>query len=73
MLESADMCGPMETQTFSEAKYFVIFIDDYSRKLLAYMIRSKYQVLNRFQKFHMAVEHETWLSLKEVHSDNGNT
>ena len=52
------------------AWYFVVFIDDYFRKLWEYMIRSKDQVLNYFQKFHVVVQRETWLSLKAVRSDN---
>ena len=35
------------------------------------MIKSKDQVLDCFQKFHMAVEQETWLSLRAVCSNNG--
>ena len=34
------------------------------------MIRSKDQVLNYFQKFHVVVKQETWLLLNAVHSDN---
>jgi len=55
-LVHTDVCDPMEVQTFSGAQYFVIFVDDYSRKLWAYMIKSKNQVLDCFQKFHGAVE-----------------
>ena len=36
------------------------------------MIKSNDQLLDYFQKFHVAVEQETGLSLKAVHFDNGN-
>ena len=60
-----------EVQIFNGDMYFMTFIDDYSKKLWTYMIRSKDQVLHCFQKFHVAVERETELSLKVEPSDSG--
>ena len=46
------------------------FIDYYSGKFWAYIIKSKDQVLDYFQNFHEAVEQGTRFSLKVVRSDN---
>ena len=40
-LVHTNVCSPLEVQTFSRARYFVTFIDDYSRKLWTYIIRRK--------------------------------
>ena len=55
-LVNTNVCGPIEVQTFSGARYFLTFIDHYSKKLWAYMIKSKDETLDYFQKFHVAVE-----------------
>ena len=48
----------------------MIIIDNYSVKLWAYIIKTKDQVLDYFQKFHVVVERGTWWSIKAVRSDN---
>ena len=37
----ADLCGPMSTQSFGGAKYFLAFTDDYSRWSEIYFLRKK--------------------------------
>lgn len=32
----SDLCGPMEITSIGRAKYFMTFIDDYSRKVFLY-------------------------------------
>ncbi|CAL9780246.1 unnamed protein product [Musa acuminata subsp. burmannicoides] len=61
----------MQTRTLGGALYFVIFIDDYSRKVWAFPLKSKDQVLNVFKEFHVSVERETSRKLKCIRSDNG--
>lgn len=70
-LVHSDVCGPMRTKTFGGAVYFATFIDDHSRKVWAYPLKSKDQVLNVFREFHVMVERETGRSLKCIRSDNG--
>ncbi|CAL8167682.1 unnamed protein product [Prunus armeniaca] len=43
----SDVCGPMTTSTLGGAIYFVTFIDDHSRKVWAYALRTKDQVYER--------------------------
>ena len=47
----SNVCGPMSVFTFSDASYFVTFIDYAFRKLWIYLIKSKDQVLKTFKKF----------------------
>ena len=34
----SDLCGPMQTTSFGGAKYFLTFIDDFSRKTFVYIL-----------------------------------
>ncbi|KAL6533177.1 hypothetical protein OROMI_027289 [Orobanche minor] len=47
----SDVCGPMKTRTIGGCRYFVTFIDDHSRKVWAYTLKSKDQVLDVFKEF----------------------
>ena len=67
----SDVCGPMDVESLGRNKYFVTYIDDASRKVWVYLLRSKDQVFETFQKFHAMVERETSRRLKCLRSDNG--
>lgn len=67
----SDVCGPMKVQTFTGALYFVTFIDDHSRKLWAYVLKTKGEVLSKFIEFKALVERETGKKIKCIRSDNG--
>ncbi|GJR03812.1 putative RNA-directed DNA polymerase [Tanacetum coccineum] len=51
--------------------YFVTFIDDHSRKVWVYTLKTKDQVLDVFKQFHALVERQTGKKLKCIRSDNG--
>ena len=50
-LVHSDLCGPMKTKTLGDVLYFVTFIDDCSRKLWVYVLKTKDQVLGVFKQF----------------------
>uniref|UniRef100_A0A2N9GSR4 Integrase catalytic domain-containing protein n=1 Tax=Fagus sylvatica TaxID=28930 RepID=A0A2N9GSR4_FAGSY len=52
-------------------RYFVTFIDDASRKVWVYVLKTKDQVFQLFKKFHAMVEREKGKSLKCLRTDNG--
>ncbi|KAM1154260.1 hypothetical protein ACFX19_037276 [Malus domestica] len=66
-----DVCGPMEVESLGRNKYFVTYIDDASRKVWVYLLKSKDQVFQTFQEFHAMVEREIGKPLKCLRSDNG--
>ena len=53
------------------AKYFVSFIDDYSRRLWVYPIKKKSDVYPVFKEFKAQVELETGKRIKCLRTDNG--
>ena len=69
-LVHTDVCF-MGDRTLGGATYFVTFIDDHSRKVWAFAMKAKDDVLSIFKHFHASVERETGKQLKCVRADNG--
>lgn len=59
-----------KSKTLDGASYFVTFIDDASRKVWAYALKTKDQVLETFKQFHDQIERETGKLLKSIHTDD---
>ena len=70
-LVHSDLCGPTKTKTLGGALYFVTFIDDCSRKLWVYVLKTTYQVLGVFKQFQASVERETGKKVKCIRTNNG--
>ena len=47
----SDLCGPMTAPSMSGCLYYVIFIDDYSRKTWIYFMKAKSETFDKFQEF----------------------
>ncbi|KAM2946602.1 hypothetical protein COP2_029388 [Malus domestica] len=67
----SDVCGPMQTPTMSGNRYFVTFIDDYSRMCWIYLLRHKSNVFHVFKKFKAMVELQSGFSVKKLRTDRG--
>ena len=59
-----DVCGPIEVESVGGNRYFVTFVDDASRNVWVFLLRTKSQVFQIFQRFHARVEKETGKQLK---------
>ncbi|GAA0147204.1 hypothetical protein LIER_36475 [Lithospermum erythrorhizon] len=70
-LVHSDVCGPVKTRSLGSAYYFVTFIDDHSRKIWAYTLKTKDQVLDTFKLFQASVERETGKKLKCIRRITG--
>jgi len=70
-LVHTDLCGPMETRSIGGSKFFMTIIDDYSRKIFIYFLKTKDQALECFKDFKASSEIETGHKVKCVRSDNG--
>ena len=64
-----DVCGPMQCDSLGGSKYFVSFIDDYTRKTWIYLIKAKSKVLKVFKKFKAMVSRQTGKYIKVIRSD----
>uniref|UniRef100_A0AAV1TZQ1 Integrase catalytic domain-containing protein n=1 Tax=Peronospora matthiolae TaxID=2874970 RepID=A0AAV1TZQ1_9STRA len=67
----SDVCGPMQTSTFSGKRYFVTFIDDKSRYCVVYLLKSKSEVAAKFMEYAAMAETQTGKRVKYFQSDNG--
>lgn len=62
----SDVNGPLETSSLGGSKYFITFIDDYSRWTAVYMMRRKSDSLNMFKKYHKYVQVHTGHSVLKL-------
>jgi hypothetical protein len=70
-LVHSDVAGPMKTESFGGAKYFVTFIDDYSRCVTVYPMKHKSEVLEKFKEWEAAVTNQADCKIKTLRTDNG--
>jgi transposase InsO family protein len=66
-----DICGPITPKSFSENRYFITFIDDYTRSTWVYFLKEKSKAFEVFKKFKVLVEKLTVLYIKALRSDRG--
>ncbi|XP_058828385.1 uncharacterized protein LOC131688230 [Topomyia yanbarensis] len=68
-----DICGPMEVNSNSGSRFYIVFVDDRSRKMWVYFLKTKAEpeVLRVFKEFHALVERQSGRKLKVIRSDNG--
>jgi hypothetical protein len=67
----SDVCGPMSSASLTGSLYYVVFIDDFSRKSWIFFMKTKGQVFSRFQEFKALVENQTGKKIRVLRSDNG--
>ena len=70
-LVHSDVCGPFRTSSLGGARYFVTFIDDFSRKTWIYFIANKSQVLTKFRHLVNLLKTSTGKLIQTLRSDNG--
>jgi len=66
-----DLCGPITPATPGGNKYFMLLVDDYSRWMQVYMLKSKDQACEAFVKFKAETENQTGERIKVLRSDRG--
>ena len=50
------LCGPFSTTSTTKHRYYVIFVDDFSRKCWIYFMHKKDQTFSKFCEFKALVE-----------------
>ena len=65
-----DVCGPISIDSVGGSRYFVTFIDDYSKYTTVYIIKHKSEVLKKFKEYVYIAENFTGLRVKRVRSGN---
>jgi hypothetical protein len=65
------VCGPMYLTSLSGSLYYVVFIDDFSRKSWIFFMKTKGQVFSRFQEFKSLVQNQIGKKIKFLRLENG--
>ena len=63
--------GPTKMASLGGKHYFVTFVDDFSRRVLVYTLKSKDEVFETFLVWKKMVENQTGRKIKVLRSDNG--
>ena len=70
-LVHSDLCGPLPVASFSGYKYFLNFIDYFSRRTWVYFLKLKSEVFNMFLAFKAFVEKQYGHHILNLRSENG--
>jgi len=70
-LVHTDVGGSQRTISLNGNRYYITFIDDYSRFYWIYFFKSKNEVANIFWKHKALVENQSGCRLRIIRSDNG--
>nr|GEZ39774.1 retrovirus-related Pol polyprotein from transposon TNT 1-94 [Tanacetum cinerariifolium] len=70
-LVHADLCGPMRIESLRGSKYFLLFIDDYSRISQVKFLQLNSETFRNFNKFKALVEKQSGKDLKVLRTDHG--
>jgi len=70
-LVHSDLCGKMNEKSLGGAEYFLSFIDDSTRYVWVYFLKSKDQVFEKFVEWKAMVETSVGRKLKVLRTDNG--
>eukprot|EP00253_Pinus_taeda_P003972 PITA_03972 len=65
------VCGPFSVASTEKHKYYVIFVDDFSRKCWIFFMQKKSEMHSKFCEFKVLVEKESGKKVKALRSDNG--
>ena len=66
-----DIWGPAKTTSLGGKHYFVTFVDDFSRRVWVYTLKSKDEVFETFLVWKKMVENQTGRKIKVLRFDNG--
>ncbi|KAK9074991.1 hypothetical protein SSX86_003310 [Deinandra increscens subsp. villosa] len=67
----ADLCGPITPQSKGGNSYFLLIVDDFSRYMWVYLLKSKDEALSYFKIFKSKVERESEYKVKTLRTDLG--
>jgi hypothetical protein len=64
------VCGLMSSPSLSGCLYYVIFIDDYSRKCWIYFLKAKSDTFDKFKEYKAFIEKKTGKHIRILRTDN---
>lgn len=67
----SDVCGPMPIASDGGSRYFMTILDDYSRKIDVFCLKSKDEVVKNIKEYLDRIENQKGQKVKRFRSDNG--
>ncbi|GJS67950.1 retrovirus-related pol polyprotein from transposon TNT 1-94 [Tanacetum coccineum] len=67
----SDLWGPSQVESLGGKMYFLSIVDDYSRRVLGYILRFKHEGFGKFKEWKQLVENQTGRTVKKLRTDNG--
>ena len=67
-----DVCGPFSVASTAKNRYYVIFVDEFSRRCwIFFFMQKKSEMFSNFCEFKALVEKDSRKKVKALRSDNG--
>jgi hypothetical protein len=66
-----DLSRKMVTPAMGGSLYYMLVVDDFSRKMWVYFLREKAEALQIFKRWHKFVQRESGKLVKELRFDRG--
>ena len=70
-LVHSDVCGPMSVDSIGGSRYFITFIDDYSRFVVTYTMKYKNEAIEKFKEYVAMAETKFGYKVMKTRNDNG--
>jgi hypothetical protein len=70
-LVHSDIFGPTRTPSLGGKRYFLLFVDDYTRMMWLYILDKKSEAFSVFLKFQALVERQSGRQIKTLRTDRG--
>nr|GEX40518.1 hypothetical protein [Tanacetum cinerariifolium] len=70
-LVHGDLCGPITPPTPAGNRYFMLLVDDFSRVMWVYLLKTKDEALRTFETYRNLIESETGEKIKMLRTDRG--
>ena len=70
-LVHADIWGPSRTPSLNNRRYFLLFVDDYTRMMWIYFLQQKSEAFSSFLQFKALVEKQSGRQKKMLRTDRG--
>ena len=67
----SNVWGPSPITSVNSFRWFVLFVDDYTRMTWLYLLKQKDEVLGVFKSFHAMVQTQFSAKVQVLRSDNG--
>jgi hypothetical protein len=67
----SNLCGPLSSTSFFGCKYFLTFIDDFSRRTRVYFLKLKGEFFHKFLAYKDLVEKQYGHQIQKLRTNNG--